>query len=388
MRIDVVTETFPPEVNGVAMTIGRLVAALRRKGHGVSVLHVGKPSALPAEGGAAVSAESAEVRLPGLPMPGYPGVRFGLPAGRRLARRWQAERPDLVHVVTEGPLGWSAISAARRLGIPVTSGYHTHFDAYSDCYRLGWLRPLLTAYLDALHRRALATFVPAGELVPELVERGIPNVEVVGRGVDTWLFSPERRCERLRRSWKPDGPPPFVCLYVGRLAAEKNLLLAAEAFESVRILRPEARMVWVGDGPARAGLVARYPHHHFAGVQRGLALAEHYASADAFLFPSLTETWGNVVPEAMASALPVVAFNRAAAQALIVDGHHGCLATVGDEADFVACAMNLATHPARAVGMGLAACQQVSMLSWERVADTFEAALVRFAQPLEVAVPA
>jgi glycosyltransferase involved in cell wall biosynthesis len=137
LEIVVVSETFPPEVNGVAMTVGRLVHGLRARGHRVEVI---RPRQTADDRGG-----NDERAVPGLPLPGYAGLRLGLPAGRRLARLWRLRRPDLVHVVTEGPLGWSAVSAARRLGIPVTSSFHTNFDRYSAHYGVGWLRPAVAA---------------------------------------------------------------------------------------------------------------------------------------------------------------------------------------------------------------------------------------------------
>lgn len=174
LAIAFVTETFPPEVNGVAMTVGRLVSGLRARGHLVSVVR-------PRQGRGDAGREH-ELALPGMPLPGYPGLKFGLPAGRRLMRQWRQQRPDLVHVVTEGPLGWSAVSVARKMGIPVTSGFHTNFDRYSVYYGLGWLRPAVAAYLRTLHRRTLATMVPTVALAADLAGEGLTGVRVVGRG--------------------------------------------------------------------------------------------------------------------------------------------------------------------------------------------------------------
>ena len=159
LDIAFVTETFPPEINGVAMTVGRLVGGLRERGHRVRIVR-------PRQGKGDTGNEH-ELALPGLPLPGYAGLRFGLPAGRRLHREWRHSKPDLVHVVTEGPLGWSAVSAARRLGIPVTSGFHTNFDRYSLHYGLGWMRPAVAAYLRSLHRRTRATMVPTAALAAD-----------------------------------------------------------------------------------------------------------------------------------------------------------------------------------------------------------------------------
>lgn len=197
LAIAFVTETFPPEVNGVAMTVGRLVSGLRARGHLVSVVR-------PRQGRGDAGREH-ELALPGMPLPGYPGLKFGLPAGRRLMRQWRQQQPDLVHVVTEGPLGWSAVSVARKMGIPVTSGFHTNFDRYSVYYGLGWLRPAVAAYLRTLHRRTLATMVPTVALAADLAGEGLTGVRVVGRGVDTDLYHPGRRSNGLRERWGVEG---------------------------------------------------------------------------------------------------------------------------------------------------------------------------------------
>ncbi len=215
LTIDVVSETAPPEVNGVAMTVGRLVEGLRARGHRVTLVRPRRSSG---------DSVGDDITVRGLCLPGYPEVRIGLPAGAFLRRRWRAQRPDVVHVVTEGPLGWSAVRSARSLGIPTTSGFHTNFDRYSIHYGFGWLRPLIAAYLRGLHRQTGATLVPTAALAAELAGEGIPGVRVVGRGVDTDLFNPARRSAELRAAWGV-GEQDLVCLYVGRLAAEKNLSL-------------------------------------------------------------------------------------------------------------------------------------------------------------------
>ena len=367
LHIAFVTETYPPEVNGVAMTVGRMVDGLRHLGHRVSVVRPRQKG----EGRQAHGGDGELVTLDGLPLPGYPELRFGLPAGRRLHRHWRQRRPDLVHVVTEGPLGWSAVNAARRLGIPVTSGYHTNFDRYSVHYGFGWLRPAIAAYLRSLHRRARATLVPTAALAADLAGEGIPGVRVVGRGVDTDLFNPARRSDALRAEWgcRPDQP---VCLYVGRLAPEKNLTLACQAFAAVQATQPAARMLWVGDGPARGELAARYPDHLFAGMRTGEDLAAHYASADLFIFPSLTETYGNVVAEAMASGLSVVAYRSAAAAELVNDDENGRVVPPGDESAFVDAVVALAGDPGKRRAMSAAARATMLPLAWGGVVERLE----------------
>lgn len=366
MRLDIafVTETYPPEVNGVAMTVGRLVDGLRARGHRVSVI---RPRQHAADGG-----DDDHLPVAGLPLPGYPGLRFGLPAGRHLARRWRHRRPDLVHVVTEGPLGWSAVGTARRLGIPVTSGFHTNFDRYSVHYGFGWLRPAVAAYLRTLHRRTLATLVPTEGLAADLAGQGIPGVRVVGRGVDTKLFNPIHRSPALRAQWGC-GDDDLVCLHVGRLAPEKNLALLRRSFEAIRGLRPEARLVCVGDGPARRRLEAEGDKHIlFAGTRIGANLAQHYASADLFLFPSLSETYGNVVAEAMASGVPVLAYRSAAAAELIVDGVCGRTVAPGDESAFIGAACALAVDDLTRRTMGEDSQRTLRSRGWEGVVQRLE----------------
>jgi len=361
-RIAFVTETYPPEVNGVAMTVGNLVRGLRQRGVQVTVFR-------PRQGAGDVGEADCHV-LPGYPLPGYPDVRWGLPAGRALRRHWQHLRPHVVHVVTEGPLGWSAVNAARALGIPVTSGFHTNFDSYSVHYGLGWLRPMVAAYLRTLHRRTRRTMVPTASLAAELASDGLAGVRVVGRGVDTAAFSPRYRDLALRQCYGVEGEGP-LCLYVGRLAPEKNLALACRTFAAIQVWHPGARMLWVGDGPARPALAAAHPDHSFAGQRTGEDLAAHYASADLFLFPSLTETYGNVVAEAMASGLPVLAYRSAAAAELIDAQRNGALVEPGDEQAFVEAALCLLEDGARRQKIAAAACLTMQQHRWDAVIERF-----------------
>ncbi len=360
-----VTETFPPEVNGVAMTLGRLVDGLLCRGHAVELVRPRQPAAA-----SALAASIEETVVPGLPIPGYGGLRFGLPAGQRLRGAWRRARPDIVHVATEGPLGWSAVQAARALQLPVSSGFHTNFHAYSRHYRLGWLKGAITRYLRRMHNRTDLTLVPTHRLAHELTGEGYRNVGVLSRGVDMRLFNPARRSDALRASWGA-GRDDLVVAYIGRLAAEKNLGLVLAAFEAIRKQRDDARLVFVGDGPAMKTLAARHPQHLFAGMRRGIDLAAHYASADLFLFPSLTETFGNVTAEALASGLGVVAYACAAAADLIEDGCNGRLAAPGDAAGFIAAAVSLATHPQQLALTRALAAPSVRHLDWERIHDSF-----------------
>lgn len=373
--VALVTETFPPEINGVAMTLGRLTDGLRRRGHEVQVIRPRQRG----DDAPGTTGGPSEILVPGLPIPRYPELRMGLARTETLVRAWTRQRPDVVHVATEGPLGWAALSAARRLGIPLSSTYHTHFDAYTRHYGLGWLKNAVTAYLRHFHNRTQATLVPTRDLAQTLAGEGFQRLGVLARGVDTALFRPDRRSGALRAAWGTSDDTPVV-LYAGRLAPEKNLPLLEQAFAAIRLVRPEARLLLVGDGPERRRLQERHPDGIFAGMRRGEDLAAHYASADIFLFPSLTETFGNVVGEALASGLAVVAFRRAAAAELIRDGENGRLAPEGDSTAFVEAALQVASAVASSAALRREAPTSVAALDWERIHDDFAGRLWEIAR--------
>ncbi|WP_043795786.1 glycosyltransferase family 1 protein [Rhodanobacter sp. OR87] len=368
MRIGIVSETYPPEINGVALTVHSLAAGLAARGHNIDLIRPRQPQPHGDEAGIDV------LELRGGALPRYPGLRFGLPAGHTLRRHWSRQRPDAVYVATEGPLGWSAMRAARQLGIPLSSGFHTRFDSYASHYGVGLLTPLVRGYLRRFHQRAIATLVPTDALAQELHAMGITNARLLRRAVDTQLFHPNRRDMALRADWGVDAATPVV-LYVGRIAPEKNLELAVRAFRAIQRQVPQARYVWVGDGPARGALQAAHPDFIFAGVQGGEALARHYASADLFPFPSLSETFGNVIIEALAAGLPVVAYAEGAAREHLVDGVNGCRIASGDEAAFIDASVRLASNPALIRHMGRAAHAGVAGLSPEAVIRDFESLL-------------
>ena len=370
LHIAIVTETYPPEVNGVAMTLGRMVQGLLQRGHRVSLTRPRQH----AEDMPPASALETTTLVRGLPIPGYAGLKFGLPAARLLCRQWRAERPDVVQVVTEGPLGASAIGAARELGIPVVSEFHTNFHAYSRHYGFAWLENLVALHLRRLHNRSRMTLVPSHQLGVDLVRRGYRGVRVVARGVDTRLFNPARRSDALRSSWNAAGDD-LVVAHVGRLAPEKNLSLVLSTFEAIHRYAPRARLLLVGDGPLRRKLEKAHPQHIFAGMRHGEDLATHYASADLFLFPSMTETYGNVTLEALASGLPVVAYRMAAAAELIRHGDNGMLAAPGAGDQFVRAALDFVTRPAARRRAAEAAPQSVAALDWELIHDRLVVAL-------------
>jgi len=373
LHLVLVTETYAPEINGVAMTLGRLVDGLARRGHRLTLIRPRQRHESPRF---SVTQRLAcrQVRLPGVPIPGYPQMRLGLPAARRLRQLWTLHRPDLVHVATEGPLGASAVTTARALGLPVTSSFHTNFDQYTRDYRLGWMKPVVAAWLRHVHNRTLRTFVPTRDLLARLETEGYQRLRLLSRGVDATLFHPGRRDPELRASWGA-GPGDPVVLHVGRIAAEKNYPLLFRAFDAVRTVAPTARLVLVGDGPLLAAFQRQRPDALFTGFYTGINLARHYASGDIYLHTSVTETFGNVVTEALGSGLAVGAFDYAAAHEFIRHGENGLTAPVGDEAAFIANAVRLAREPQLRHRLAAGGTTTAHALSWDAVVARFEADL-------------
>jgi len=368
MRYAIVTETYPPEVNGVALTVQGLENGLRKRGHDVDVVrprqqHDGDPA-------------PHEVLVRSAALPRYPGLRFGLPAPLLLARQWQQQRPDAIYVATEGPLGWSAMRTARRLGIPVASGLHTRFDQYLPDYGAAWLQGTALRWMRRFHNQAEATLVPTRELQQFLQENGFNRARLLARAVDGSQFDPNKRDAALRAGWgvQDDG---LVVIYVGRIAAEKNLGLAISAFRRIQQQRPDARFVWVGDGPMRETLAQQHPDFIFCGVQRGQALARHFASGDLFLFASRSETFGNVTLEAMASGVATVAFNYGAAREHLQNGHSGI--AVDNDETFVAAATRLANDDEIRATLGANASRAMQRLHPDQVVAEFDALLSELA---------
>ncbi len=370
LHIALVTETYLPEVNGVAITIGRMVEGLIRRRHKI---HLVRPRQHKQD--AAQRTESFEETLvAGMQIPGYPELKSGLPAKNKLLHLWQQQRPDIVHIATEGPLGWSACSAALKLGIPVCTDFHTNFHNYSQHYGVGWLNKPIASYLRRFHNRTGCTLVPTASLQQELQQTGYRNVRVVSRGVDAELFHPAKRSAELRNAWGAADDTP-VAMIVSRLAPEKNLPVVIQAFEQMRATRPDTKLVMVGDGPARAALEKQHPHVIFAGMRTGEELATHYASGDIFLYPSLTETYGNVTVEAMASGLATIAYDYAAARQHIRHEVNGLLVPFDDTAAFIAQANGLVADADRIRRLGNGARRTVESLTWDHIMEQMETIL-------------
>lgn len=382
LHIALVTETFAPEINGVANTLGHLCDGLRARNHRVQLIRPRQS----ADGNQRSSDDLMLCR--GWPLPGYPGLQWGLTSTHRLTRRWCQHPPDVVYIATEGPLGLCALRVARRLGITAVTGFHTNFQQYLRQHGLTLFTRALTHYLRGFHNRSAMTLVPSASQRVELERRHFERLELLPRGVDSQLFSPAKRQNALRQSWGL-RENDIALLYVGRLAPEKNLDALKRCFDELQARYPARRfkLIVVGNGSKRASLEASLPEAIFCGQQSGEALACHYASGDVFLFPSLGETFGNVVLEAQASGLGVVAYDEAAAGLHIRHGYNGVLAMPGDEYAWIEAACWLLDDPETLRTLRLNARRHASRQSWTGIVEQFENQLQQARQGREYAAP-
>ena len=363
MKLSLVTETFPPDVNGVANTLGRWVDAFTNRGHQVQILrpkHARDPWTMQT--------------VAACPVPFYPEVRIGLPWPGQVIRTLKQHRPDLIHVATEGLLGFVSLLAASRLRIPIVSSFHTHFDRYCEHYGMGWIRSLGLHYLRWFHNRTRSTLAPSRATCKQLIEAGFKRVALWSRGIDDQCFHPNKRSYELRHTWGA-GEHECVILYVGRLAQEKNLTLLVNAYQQLRS-RPKqesfnAVLVLVGDGPMRPWLEQQQNTGVLVtGILRGEALAQAYASADLFAFPSRTETFGNVILEAQASGLAVLAMNDATMCERIQHQSTGWLAK--NDQDFREAMWHLIIQPNLRRELGHKARLAAETQSWQPIFDQLE----------------
>ena len=367
LRIAVVTETWPPEVNGVAMTLAKLVQGLSHRNHDVQLI---RPRQTKSES-PLNDASLEEVLMRGMPIPRYPELKLGLPSKKTLVKTWTLRRPDVVHIATEGPLGWSALQAAKVLKLPVTSDFRTNFQSYSKHYGVGWLRKPIVAYLRKFHNATACTMVPTRELMRTLSQNGFANLKVVSRGVDTKLFNIAKRDTSLRSSWGATDDTK-VLISVGRMAPEKNLDQVLKTYDALKSTGQAFKLVMVGDGPLKEQFQKRYPEIIFPGMLSQTNLATYYASSDLFIFPSQTETFGNVTLEALASGIPVLAFDCAAARDWVQTGVNGWLIAENNPEGFAAQAVTIFNSKDLLDQITQSTRQQVVHLDWDQIAEQVE----------------
>ena len=335
MRIALFTDTYLPTVNGVARTLGRLVAYGNEQGHEMGLVTPGV-SPTPAAGTA------FHHQLSGIPLPMYPELQLARPLDAEGRRLLEAFQPDLVHTATESVVGWSGRAWALQNGVPLVTSFHTDFPAYLAGYGFGGLESSVWRALQLFHGPARATFCPSTATRNQLLFWGFrQKIRIWSRGVDTELFSPSRCREEVR--WEIGGGAETILLYVGRLAPEKRLDVLMEAFPTIREAHGDSvALALVGDGPWKAHLEERAPEGvRFLGYRTGESLADAYAAGDIFVFPSDTETFGNVVMEALASGLPVVAPAKGGVMDSVIPGRTGVLVPPRDPSALASAVLTL-----------------------------------------------
>lgn len=355
MRIALVTESFLPDVNGVANSVARSAEHLLRRGHQPMVI---APQTARRD---VVDLPYPVVRMPSLPMPGYPQIRLGLPTAA-LSTALRAHRAEVVHLASPFVLGAWGAAAAKALKVPTVAVYQTDVAAYARAYRVGMTEGAAWRWIRTLHNSAARTLVPSTGSAQALAAHGIRRVHMWRRGVDDVQFHPRHRSAGLRRALAPDGE--VLVGFVGRLAVEKQVDLLAGASRL-----PGVRLVIVGDGPAAASLRRALPDAAFVGVRHGAQLARLYASLDVFAHTGPYETFGQAVQEAMASGVPVVAPALGGPLDLVTHERTGLLVPPFEAAGFTAAVAGLAAEKDMRAAFGAAGRMAIEGRSWSTVGD-------------------
>lgn len=359
LRLALFTDTFSPQLNGVARTIERLVSAVESRGGQVRVETVQDPDAQP---------DARVVRWPSTPFWAYPQLRMSAPLRADVTAGLKKWQPTLVHATTPFGIGLAGRSVARAMGIPLVTSYHTAFGEYLKHYGLGALDRASWPYLRWFHNSGRRTFAPSRHVASQLLSEGFRDLRVWGRGVDPLRFHPRFRSDSMRAKMGA-APDDIVVAYVGRIAPEKQIPLAIEAMRRVMARHPRVRLAVAGDGPALAECRAMAPDRSwFAGPLRGEELSAFYASADLFVFPSTTETFGNVVLEAMASGLPVIAPDIGATLEL-ANRETAELFRAADVASLAGAVEGLLASPARCDALRAEGLRVAQSRTWDAIWD-------------------
>ncbi|WNS46276.1 glycosyltransferase family 1 protein [Paenibacillus sp. MMS20-IR301] len=361
MRLAVFTDTFLPQTNGVARTLGRLTEHLHRRG----IEHL-----LFTPRSAPENSYPDPVRpIASIPFFLYPECRLALPGMSAIQHDLNAFAPDLLHLATPFNIGLAGLRYARKRQLPHVASYHTHFDRYLEYYRMRGMIPLYWKYMKWFHRSCDAVLAPSEETIASLRGEGFSGLRLWSRGVDCHLYSPEKRSTDLRERYGSGAS--LLLLYVGRIAPEKDLTTLLGAMQLLpESTRSQVQLLIVGDGPLLPELRPQAPENViFTGAKHGEELAELYASADLFVFPSCTETFGNVVLEAMASGLPVVAADAGGTRELVVPGATGSLFAPRDPVAMAHGIAELAAQHSRRTSMGREGRRLALRRSWDTIFD-------------------
>ncbi|MHA3083934.1 glycosyltransferase family 4 protein [Acinetobacter sp. ANC 5383] len=370
LKIAIVTETWPPEINGVALSLLHLCQGLQQQGHKIMLIRPEQSRSC------TTFVAQQECLVTAHKIPKYPSLQFGRPQWLKVTKAIEQFQPDVVHIVTEGPLGLLALQVAKMKKIAISSGFHSPFQEFSRFFDLAFLVKPIQHYLRWFHNNTNLTCVPSQDTARALQAHGITcPIQVISRGVDHRLFSPEHRCEDMRQHWGVDRQTK-VLLYVGRLSPEKEIHVLIDGYLQARRQQQAVRLVIVGDGPDKERLQQLDPEQQviFMGNLTGQRLAEAYASSDVFVFASRVETFGNVVLEAMASGLPVLAYDYACAHAYVQNEQSGWLIDLNDGQGLVQRMQNLPALSQLHL-MGQQARMQVKDAGWQRPVQQFEQAL-------------
>lgn len=358
MRIAYCSDALPPMADGVTRTLCELVTTLRDVRVPFQFVSAVRPDA-------GLAWRDRVHVVPSVPFPLYPYYRIGLPLARSVDPVLDRFAPDIVHVVTPSLLGLYGLGYARRRGIPVVASFHTDFVSLFGYYGLRSLERLGRHLARRFYGQCAVTLAPSRRQAAQLHAHGIDNVALWQRGVNPATFSPAFRSGAVREQLGADGAP--ILLYVGRLGREKNLPYLARAMRLLAERGAHFKLVIVGQGPLRRTLEQRVPDAHFTGHLTGEALSRVYASADVFVFPSIAETFGNVVLEAFASGLPVVGVDAGAVPELVTPNWNGLLAAPDSPATFADKVHSLLQRPADLARLGVGARVTAAQYRWPDV---------------------
>ncbi|QKD82033.1 glycosyltransferase family 1 protein [Thermoleptolyngbya sichuanensis A183] len=353
MRIALFTETFLPKVDGIVTRLSHTVDHLQRMGDQVLVFSP--------EGGLREYKGARINGIPGFPLPLYPELKLALPRPS-IRRELELFKPDLIHIVNPAVLGVGGLYYAKSLGIPLVASYHTHLPKYLEHYGLGMLEGVLWEILKLMHNQAVINLVTSTAMQEALESHGVERVHVWQKGVDVELFDPSLASADMRSHLTQGHPDAPLLLYVGRLSAEKEIDRIKPVLEAI----PNARLALVGDGPYRADLekIFEGTPTFFAGYMTGKTLGSAFASADAFIFPSRTETLGLVLLEAMAAGCPVIAANAGGIPDIVTDGVNGYLFDPADDRGAIAATQRLLSNAAERDQLRQNARQEAERWGW------------------------